>query len=526
MAPIKPHEIANYSERDLKALAIEQSQLLFVATNMIRKLEAQVGSLAQVVGEKNQKLLFSAEALERMRHMQFGRSSEKQTVDDTPLFGAKEDDDSATAQEDKKPGDSKPVPKPKNHPGRKKQKGLIQQDVNHTFNASDCEKFGLKPWEDQFETSQLITVIPSRIVLQNHNRQKYFRWNPETGSHDIITAPGPLKLKEGSRYSIELATEMGLAKYQWHLPLDRQIHMLAEHGLEVSAQTIWDQIDTIAWYLRPTVFKGITQKIQQTRVNLADDTYWTNLESVKTREKDRFYLWGVTNPSATCFNVFDARSQKVAKTFLGDLTGVLVTDGHSCFKKLGSDTLILANDWYHFRRKVKASENSYPDECQYLLGKIAELSAIEAEIKDKPPNEVHDIRQGRSKPIVENIRLYLDALSHILPRSNLGRAVAYANGLWKGLIVFLDHPDVPMHTNDIERALRSPAVGRKNHFGSRNIETARVAAVWYSVIATCKQNSICPRDYIIATIKAILQKETVLMPWEWQPSGLLNDALN
>jgi hypothetical protein len=44
--------------------------------------------------------------------------------------------------------------------------------------------------------------------------------------------------------------------------------------------------------------------------------------------------------------------------------------------------------------------------------------------------------------------------------------VTYANRLWTGLTVFLDQPDVSMHTNDVERAIRGPDVGRKNHYGS------------------------------------------------------------
>jgi transposase len=525
MKPIDSHEISNFSRSDLKALAIEQSQLLAVATRMIRNLEKQVDHLAQAVGEKNQKLLFSAEALQRMRHMQFGKSSEKRDEGDhSPLFGtdgASEEDNSAVV-ENPKPKDPRP---PKKHPGRRRQQSLDIQDVNHTYNQVDCEQNGLSPWEGQFEVSELITVVPSRIILQRHKRQKYFRWNPETGNHDIITAPGPLRLKEGSRYSIELATELGLAKYQWHLPMDRQCQMLAEHGLAISPQTIWDQIDTVAFYLQPTVFKGIIEKIEQTRVNLADDTHWPNLESSKTRERDNFYLWAVTNPNATCFNVFDARSQKVASTFLGNLRGVLVTDGHASFKKLGSENLALANDWYHFRRKVKAAEDVYPEECSFILDRIAQLSQIESRIQGRPPNEVFDERQKSSRPLVGELRTFLDGLSHVLPRSGLGRAVTYANRLWTGLTVFLDQPDVPMHTNDVERAIRGPAVGRKNHYGSKNLESARVAAVWYSVVATCKQNGISPREYIVDTLKAILTRKPVLMPWEWQPAGLMENVL-
>jgi transposase len=47
-----------------------------------------------------------------------------------------------------------------------------------------------------------------------------------------------MKLKEGSRYSIDFAVEVGLSKYRYHLPLDRQRHLLGEQGLAVSFQVL------------------------------------------------------------------------------------------------------------------------------------------------------------------------------------------------------------------------------------------------------------------------------------------------
>jgi hypothetical protein len=74
----------------------------------IAKLQQnQACRLAQAVVERNQRLLFSAEALQRMRHMQFGKSSEKREEDDcSPLFGkeAADAEDNSTAGEIKNSG--------------------------------------------------------------------------------------------------------------------------------------------------------------------------------------------------------------------------------------------------------------------------------------------------------------------------------------------------------------------------------------------------------------------------------------
>jgi transposase len=37
---------------------------------------------------------------------------------------------------------------------------------------------------------------------------------------------------------------------------------------------------------------------------------------------------------------------------------------------------------------------------------------------------------------------------------------------WEGLMVFVDHPQIPMDNNGSERTLRNPVVGRKNYYGS------------------------------------------------------------
>ena len=146
--------------------------------------------------------------------------------------------------------------------------------------------------------------------------------------------------------------------------------------------------------------------------------------------------------------------------------------------------------------------------------KIRLLFAIEDQIKGRPPDRIFEIRQSFSTPVIADIRNFLNE-KHVLPESTLGRAIKYTNRLWDGLTVFLENPAVPIHTNGIEGALRQPAVGRRNHFGSKTLETAEVAAIWYSVIETCRQNQVPTREYLIATLRAILSKKPVLMPWDW-----------
>lgn len=116
---------------------------------------------------------------------------------------------------------------------------------------------------------------------------------------------------------------------------------------------------------------------------------------------------------------------------------------------------------------------------------------------------------------VEKIYAELLAMKNTLPSLSLGKAVHYALNLWRGLTLFLDHPEVLIHSNDIENALRGPVVARKNHFGSKSLQTGMVASTWYSVITTCYRNNVDPRTYINTTIKRILMKKSIQAPCDF-----------
>src|SRR5262249_45750736 len=81
-----------------------------------------------------------------------------------------------------------------------------------------------------------------------------------------------------------------------------------------------------------------------------------------------------------------------------------------------------------------------------------------------------------------------------LPQSPLCKAIDYLGSLWPGLQVFLDDPHVAPDNNAVERALRSVALGRKNHYGSKARRGTEVAALFYSLIESARLCDLDPRS--------------------------------
>ena len=64
------------------------------------------------------------------------------------------------------------------------------------------------------------------------------------------------------------------------------------------------------------------------------------------------------------------------------------------------------------------------------------------------------------------------------------KALATLDREWDGLAAHRDYPMVSLDNNTAERMIRGPVVTRKNAGGSRNDESARLAAVIWTVTAT------------------------------------------
>lgn len=483
---------------------VNYSRIIESQSKQIQILFKSVQELQQLVLKQEESLLVGQDMINQLQALRFGRSSEKRS-EDSPLFGLSDN----TAAE-KTANENQSKKKRKGH-GRRAQPQLPVIEVIYNLSEQEIKNQGLKVFAGQYEMSEIITYQPPQVLIEKSLRQKYLGAPSKEGEPTIITAPGPVKLVEKSRYSIDFAIQSGLDKYESHLPLTRQVKRLAEFGLKVSAQSLYDHIDLISWYFRKNVVEPIRESILSSKIVQADETWWANLT-----DKKKFYLWAMTNERAVSFVIYNSRSQESAENFLSGFAGILLTDGYQCYKNI-TTAKHLANDWAHVRRKFIRAENSYPEESKWVVDKIRDLSQIEQKISSFPLTEKLKMRESESKPIVDEIYEWL--LHHkdrILPSGSLGKAIDYTLNLWNGLNVFLKYPEVPMTTNLIERLQRDPVVGRKNHYGSKTIESAQVAADWYTVVGTCHINEVSPREYIKYALLEILAKREPLLPWDFK----------
>lgn len=397
-------------------------------------------------------------------------------------------------------------PAPPGH-GPRRHPTLPVVEIRHELPPPDrqCPACGgeLTAMTGQAETSERITTVKLTYQVEHHVRQKYRC----ACNGAVVTAPGPVQVTPGSRYAPEFGVGVAVAKYADHLPLERQVTMMAREGLTVDSQTLWDQLNVIARRLEPT-YDALGRRVLEAPVINVDETRWP-IMGTSTPAKGT--VWGVRSPTIAVYRILPGKSADEGRQVLAGYHGTVVADGFAVYEVLARDEpgFTLAHCWAHSLRKYDEIAEQWPVACAEIAGLIGELYAIERLVPGSFPGDGaaqalrRQLRQERSRPVLD--RIWQWATVQVgLPRSDFGKAVRYMLERWAGLTRFVDDPRVPLDNNAIERALRGPVVGRKNHYGSRSLRGTQVAALFYTLCETAKLVAVDPHAFLLRALYAAL----------------------
>jgi transposase len=85
------------------------------------------------------------------------------------------------------------------------------------------------------DVSEQLDVIPAVLRVQRVRRPRYGCRSCEGA---VVQAKAPPRLVENGMATTALVTSIVVAKFAWHLPLNRQTHMFRGHGIELDRSTL------------------------------------------------------------------------------------------------------------------------------------------------------------------------------------------------------------------------------------------------------------------------------------------------
>lgn len=479
---------------------------------------------------------------ERVRELlekRFGRSSEKFDPDQLRLFAEL----AVGAQTEEKPEEPEETVEVPSHT-RRKHKGhgrealpahlpRILHDCDPPESERICSCCGKPLVRIGEEITERGEYIPARLVVNRYVRGRFAC--PE-GHDGVRVGDLPPALIDKAKYEVSMYAHLVCAKYADHLPLNRLNGIFKRHGLSISTSLMWSMIERVAELLEGVARQMKLELLAQSYLG-ADETPITVLIPGQKGSKQGWiwtYLSRIGERKLAIFVFTISRSRAGPNGFLADWKGgILQADGYGGYDDLGRRAdIVRAGCLGHVRRKFKDALDSSRIHAARILLEIGRIYRIESALKKRRQARGLDheefvelrclVRGRRSRRVMERIEQIARSIiaeGRTLPKSPLGKAIDYMLNEWPRLLVFLDHGEVEPDNNDVERAIRHVAIGRKNWMFAGSEKGAQAAALLYSIVSSCKALGIDPEAYIADTLRAIsttpISQAASLTPWAW-----------
>ena len=379
------------------------------------------------------------------------------------------------------------------------------------------------------EDSERIAYEPSRLYVKVLRRPKY--GSPAGAEeHGVVVAPLPERLVPRCLADESLLAHVVVSKFADHLPAYRLEGILKRSGLDIPRQTLCGWTKAVGLGVEPLAL-AVKKELFATGLVHSDDTPVDLLEDHRDKPRGKRIrearLWVArSSPRDGPWTVFDFTESRAAagpERFFAGYRGKLVCDaypGYGGFDAEGRG-IELRGCWAHARRYfLDAHKTSHPREGAEFVALIGQLYLVERDIADAGDAARLSARRERSAPVLELIRGRIEALRPATPpKSALGKALGYADGIWKRLAAFVDDPQTGIDNNPAENAIRPVALGRKNWLFIGDREAGRAAANLMTLVATCKNAGADPYAYLSDVLVRLPEAKTNalrdLLPDRW-----------
>ena len=482
---------------------MEKNLQFLSKSELIQQLSAeqqQVENLKQRLSKKDQIIV-------QLQRMLFGQKRER--FEDNPDQGCLPFEDSAEPQQDRQARHEEEITYVRKKSSRPNHKGRLA--LPDHLPVEEIEIYPDGDLEGMVcigtEVTEELELDPARLYIKRYIRYKYAQKDPSTDGVRIGELPERV-IDKGIPGPGLLATIL-VDKYGDHLPLYRQRQRFEREGVSIASSTLegWagqgmDRLEILYNHLlADTKACGYLQ---------TDESPINVLESAKKGSCHRGWYWVYYSPikRTVLYDYQPTRGAPAPKRILDGFRGYLQTDGYSVYEKIATrQGVVHLACWAHARRKFEKAMDNDAKRAGMALAYIQKLYGIEREAREQQlcPGQRKQLRLEQSLPIINELGEWITSeLTQVLPRSQMGKALAYAAKRWEPLSGYLQDGSLEIDNNPVENTIRPLALGRKNYLFAGSHKAAQRAAMIYSLLGTCKLHGVNPTKWLTHVLANIL----------------------
>jgi transposase len=509
------------AEAEAEADAASLREMLAAALEANERLSA----LAEGLREDNERLRAELAVLQRML---FGRSSERARPE-PPADGGGDAGPDGAQRKGRPRG-------PGARAGRRDYSHLPRAEVIWDFEGGYCCPECGAPFTllgSDHVTEQLDWLVVVRVAV--HCRRRYRR---DCGCRvpATVTAPGPPKAIGKGLFSNGFLAMLFTERFVAGRSMNSLVTGLARQGADIAPGTLAGACAQAGALLVP-LEEAIAARSRGSWHLHADETTWRVFAPREGDGPAKWWLWVFLGPDTVCFVMDPTRSGAVLARHAGidedtgqlaaDQDGgprrlVISSDFYAVYQSAGNkaDGLVNLYCWAHIRRYFVRAGDANPAQLKYWtaawLERIKALYAAHAQLtaawedaaapapREAPAAAARLEEAGaawdEALAVIDEARKKQMAAPGLQEPAK--KALATLDREWDGLAAHRGYPMIGLDNNPAERAIRRPVVTRKNAYGSRNDDAARLAARVWTVTATAEMAGLNVPAYLTAYLDA------------------------
>ncbi|MGJ1414840.1 IS66 family transposase [Sphingobacterium lactis] len=458
--------------------------------------------LLKVISSRDQKIDYLESQLAMYKRMQFGQKRERFEGDSNQIALPFEAEPAEVVQQQEETKEKiEYVRKRPNHKGRAKLPAHLpveEIEIHPEGDLSEMVCIGK-------EITEELECEPAKFYIKRYIRYKYAAKNGDR----VSIAELPERVIDKGIPGASLLAMILTGKYMDHLPLYRQKQIFARENIQIPTSTIEGWTKQALEKLEP-LYEQLIFDTKSKGYLQVDETPIKVLDSDKKGAAHQGYYWVYHAPldGTVLFDYSPSRGGIAAVPMLGNFKGYLQTDGYAVYEKYGKKKEVThLACWAHARREFEKALDNDKRRAEKALLLIQQLYITERKAKEEnlSSQQIKELRLAESLPVINELGKWIfEEIKNTLPKSQIGKAMAYAYARWDALSAYLYDGNFFIDNNLVENAIRPIALGRKNFLFAGSHEAAQRSAMIYSFFAICKKHEVNPFQWLKYTLQNIM----------------------